>query len=610
MNKLLIFIVAVMSIISSVLISVNERARTAISQRNITICFSDLSDISTCKLKFSIHNSVPVYENGEIIQYNHYYLKSAEVQNDKIAIDVDGPALLKLDLSSIPSGYGATKQFFLIYENDTNIEICLKEITEVKYHNGSLAVFDKNGKELFANSGIKETNSSYICLANGKRFLIEKEKHTASDSCDKEDTKYQDNDRGLFTAEIQCSVSYSNIGSVSSNDGSVKVYYDQSGMQQSVATSVASRLVDIISFFCSASGLNFTRPYTNSDGEYKVYLEYSSNINGEPGVTNSDECAGMFGANRGRYSVTKLSYELASATLNGTYTYSYAMALAHEYFHAILDKYGVIFQNPSETYWFHEAMAEMAGVLYINYLANNANYIDPYISNELTVNCRTYARSIYRSLSSTTDAEEPYSRFAFMLYLYQEYGLSAIKSIIQQAASQAPLSAIASYLSNNTNEGISDAFYNYSADSLYLPDCFNGLINTNYLSAWTYRYAVYSETNSFYIQYATQKSDSLIINYLGSRYLYFVHDSLNTYNMAMTFSCNDFNYIRIAKLRITPSGNRYLNEVNIPANVSSVTVLQGNFGNYTCEQLCFAIVNTSFITNDYNFVNYDVEFSS
>lgn len=125
---------------------------------------------------------------------------------------------------------------------------------------------------------------------------------------------------------------------------------------------------------------------------------------------------------------------------------------AHEYFHAIMNIYGV--DNDNGYQWFQECFASWAGVGYIGTTWHWPNVMSYYFLN-----------TPGESLMSYSINERRYGSFLFVLTISQEFGgVNTIKEIIESAASGTyygdPYGAINSGLQSiNQSYTIGSAFY-------------------------------------------------------------------------------------------------------------------------------------------------------
>ncbi|MBO4323979.1 MAG: hypothetical protein J5845_01090 [Lachnospiraceae bacterium] len=141
---------------------------------------------------------------------------------------------------------------------------------------------------------------------------------------------------------------------VTSSSGHFRVYYDSAQVSSLVASAVASVFDSVDSKFYYSWG--FLRPYYDSNTSfYNVYLVNTSAYAGQTPLYGTD----------GSYINISISTATSIANNGGLPGYPYADygVIAHEYMHAILYRYGIMYDT-SERQWMHESFASWAGIAY------------------------------------------------------------------------------------------------------------------------------------------------------------------------------------------------------------------------------------------------------
>ena len=244
------------------------------------------------------------------------------------------------------------------------------------------------------------------------------------------------------------------------------IHYNTSFTTIAEAERVAEIFEDVKSLFCgTASGqYGFNTPISSNSLSGEVYpyyliaiIDLSSNIGGMCDISN--EANG--------YSIIYIDIDEADA-VSSTELTTLISICAHEYFHAIMNIYGV--GNDNGYQWFQECFASWAGVDYIGTTWHWPNAMSYFFLN-----------TPGESLMSYSINERRYGSFLFALTISQEFGgVNTIKEIIESAASGTyygnPYGAINSGLQSiNQSYTIGSAFYSCALFNSW-PEKFYGIL--------------------------------------------------------------------------------------------------------------------------------------
>lgn len=260
------------------------------------------------------------------------------------------------------------------------------------------------------------------------------------------------------------------------------ISYDVSFVNLEEASAIGQRFVDIDEYFCGKLG--FLQPISGKQSSgieyYKVEL-----------LADIPNVLGRKITITGNNSYIQMNHN--HIVNNGDAWFTTA---AHEYFHAIMNMYGIHSSTNLRTKWLHESFATWAGLHYFDsYLGIKLEYIkdkyDSYYSrfNRANVPLDHYEKCNHDEYdeSCTSTENHQYHSFIFPQYIEQKYGLLKIREILEEYKNSSfdPFEAIDIILRRN-NSTLSDTFINFSVDNLNAKDSYSSP-SLYYRENWDYK---------------------------------------------------------------------------------------------------------------------------
>jgi len=637
---LLMFIFLVLSNLKVYGSSVN------LSSETFTLSFyCENTDISLNGIEVEVNDSIPVYDdNGEILQFNNFYTNTYTLQSENFLtfVRTSDYMYITIDLTTIPIGYGVNKKGQFITKNQNSYEFELYLIDDVDISINfdkkvTVDILSNDNKKLFADYRMNiidydiDINNLYdqvifdyqvvVILYNVEytfegvydlsnftfeekiKFLCEQglinEQEINNYILSNEIQPY-----GVLFAELEYTPSYGDNAASIRNDGSrFIIYYDGSstGMDEDVAQRVADAIDTIDNFFCSSDSHDFVRPNTNSDGEFKIYLETATNMSGSLGSHQPGTRWTLFSGTQ-RYSYIKLNYTLADATIDTDATdNSFINTLAHEYFHAIMYKEGFSSSDSTRSGWMSESFATFVGLYYAN---ENLSSADAYIKSIFDTRVENFIDSTEESLDDySSSSNRRYWTFLFPLYLYQNYGFDVIKEIVlEYPNSEDPFIAIDTVL-NNYGTNIEATFLDFSLDNGYPYEKYT-ILYDNYTVDWNRSGEDITARDLYYTP--SSGSGTFNLPYFSSEYIYLKPEECTSYTAYITADFDNIDSIDLSTIRKTADDTYYYYSWNISSE--SITIPQHNFGYHACTELMLVFTNYSSNTSNSVNIDYDITF--
>lgn len=599
---------------------------------DFTFILNNKDNLENIQILIDIYYSIPEYDDqGTIVQFNNIFSSTYIITKNCTIIDrVSEYMLIQVNLDSLPSGYGVSSTTYFVNNNVDHYEICLREIydCQVNYYRDDMHVefLSEDDEVVYSNYKIKNKgNENIYSIVIGNNDFI-KDVYVIKNQEGKEQYYTVDNNtkqnRGIFDVENSYTPSYTNVATFRNSGSKFIIYYDRATMDATLAERVADRIELIDEFFCGADeGICMARPKTNSDNEYKIYLETDTNLNGLLGKTNAQIKSNKLGKKTGVYSYICINYDLISQVgdyINGSVN-SFVNTLAHEYFHALQAQAGIDFHetNNRSIHWLIEATATAVGLYYYNSINPNG-VVDSYVDNLFNNRIHYYFSSSNRTINDYTvesdDIEadnREYSTFIFFLYLIKEYGFNIISElIVLHGTSQNTLSVINELLQAYGTD-LETLFKEFSISNSYIYDNYNDILNNSYIDGWKYYYNEEADEKNnnypgvFKIEYGSQIMRGFNLSYLSSYYLYLKSEDDLRYNVFVTINLASINNADITSARKTEDGDIYYHTYNL--STTSITIPQYNFGYHICKELCFIITNSSNSNDQIVWYNVDVQ---
>ena len=431
-----IVIVILLNLVSFYYIS-NAKKIAAEQTNDEFIEISIYSEIDIFNVGLELYQAIPNVEDGKIVSFkDNFYEK---INLDKNTITIKRPSeyfYLKIDLSTLPIEYGLDKRSYFIDKTKDKIELQMLEIDEIipEYiENNEVEVLFKSvdDRQLFVEyeTELLKNNSGFdlvVTINNSQDYIFND--FITNINVDEENINdnlinyYSNSNYSILAPEL----SYMPVTYEVSNNGLFKVYYDPFTMEKNNVQKVIDGILAINESFCSTDGFGFLQPKSNDDNEYNIYLEHKEYMNNIYGCTyfNID--------NTQVYSNIVLNYGLLDKTLGAsTDDDSFLLTLSHEYFHAIIDENSNGFNDSLDRTIFHESFASFAGLYYMNEISLNNSDIDRHTWHNYLAKVELFHQTTQYSLNDMSiDDYRKYALFLLPLYIYQKYGISAIKDII------------------------------------------------------------------------------------------------------------------------------------------------------------------------------------
>jgi len=297
MKKYLIIIMLIYAISNACFFSVNVFGNTkSINDFAQTFEIEIIEDENPVdkEILINVYRSIPVYDNeNNIIQFNNEYYDKYYITSTYTVIErISEYMLVEIDLNSLPLEYGISEQSCFIDNNRNSLQLYLGRISTYEIINNDVEYFSSLNKKIFSNFKIgdiinvdsfdKNTNDCFV-----KDIVIEQNYNSKNQ--ENNNKNINNLSRSILDVENKFTPSYNNVKSVQNSDSKFIVYYDGDTMTKANAQKVANRIEMIDDYFCGEEiGLLYSSPKTNSDNEFKIYLEKSGEMNGEYGYTDQD----------------------------------------------------------------------------------------------------------------------------------------------------------------------------------------------------------------------------------------------------------------------------------------------------------------------------------
>ena len=597
---------------------VNVYAKSVIDdEKNFTIKINIEENVEL-KILVDVYIASPVFDGETIVYFNNEYYDTYFITKNEESIDrISEYMLLNVNLNSLPNGFGIDKKSVFVNNNLEDIELNLNEVKNCEIVKTAekiqVELLSRFNEKLYANYAVEKESlgNLYTINVGNISFVKELEDKNTNESKMNNDFRYQtkNQSRGLFDAELKYTPSYNNVKSVKSSGGRFIVYHDGNTMTKANAQKVVTRIELIENFFCGTTeGICFNAPKTNSDNEYKIYLEMSNNMNGYYGITDGKRLTNAFGNKEDNYSYIILNYELLTHT--GVFEEAteddYIYTLAHEYFHALQNEAGMDFYEEinDSVDWLLESSATMVGLYYVNSIGLTAEEL---LDTDKLFNTRVDQFIEYSSSSLTNYyhyGTAHYSTFLFFFYLTKEYGFDIVKDIIITHGDAADTRAVINQVLQDYNTTLSEEFINFSICNSYMNTNYNDVLDSGFTDGWVREFG---DQDFYNVSSAGQKSGQFTISDLGSNYICLNSVDNNVYDAFVTIDLSSIDEIDITTVRKTNSGNIYYNTYAISSN--SITIPQYNFGYHICKELIFSITNSN-ITESEITVDYTIDLLS
>lgn len=353
-------------------------------------------------------------------------------------------------------------------------------------------------------------------------------------------------------------------------------------------------LLNAKKFWCTEAGFNM--PVSNqNDGKYHVYLSPSALMktsNNEP----------VYGYATAVTTNSAESYIVYNETVARSSDSSISMgAIAHEFMHAMLYTYGVKYAtNPPEFNWFHESLADFAGIVYsVGSTYNTYNDFAAALSAGTTYQVSAYNTYLmeYREhvnqyLSSVdlgliqTSSNPAYEQrhygsiFWAMDILIVSNGLSGIKTLLQSYETyDNPLTALDAYYPLGFG-----SMYAHSVGQCYHPKLKYPIRATGWLDT-----AIDTYTMSYYPHTHSQ----INIARLSCYYKRFLAPSSGSYKLTVTTTLSSTTTPSDSFVLVNyPISSTHFGQKQIGMTSNQVIVTQSNFGN-VYDHVMVAFVNAS-----------------
>lgn len=581
-------------------------------ENNFIIKFN-IEEHEDLRIFVDIYVATPVFDGETIVYFNNEYYNTYIITENEKKIDrISEYMVLNINLNSLPNGYGIDKKSVFVNNNMKDIELNLYEVDycEITKEDEKIQVelLSSSKVKLYANYDVEKVaqGNFYTITVGNNSFIKDLEANNSNEIVRDYDFSYQSNNnsRGLFDAELKYTPSYSNVKSVKNSGSRFIIYYDNDKMDKGKAQKVADSIELIEEFFCGTEeGICFQAPKTNSNNQYKIYLETSDVMGVYYGLTNGGRVANVFNK-EDNYSYIRLNYDLiAQKGKFETAEEDYICTLAHEYFHALQNEAGMDFYEEINVSvkWLLEASATMVGLYYVNSIGLTDEYI-PFTDEEYDLRVEKFIKSSGSSLTNYyANGIDHYNTFLFFFYLTKEYGFDIVKDIITTHGDSGNTRAVIDQVLQDYNTSLSEEFINYSICNSYMNTNYNDVLDSGFTDGWVRK----SGNQDYYdISSTSQKSGQFTINDLGSKYICLNSNGDNIYNAFITIDLSNINGVDITTVRKSNSGNIYYNTYTISSN--SITIPQYNFGYHICKELIFSITNAN-ITESEITVDYTVD---
>ena len=591
-----IVIVILLNLVSFYYIS-NAKKIAAEQTNDEFIEISIYSEIDIFNVGLELYQAIPNVEDGKIVSFkDNFYEK---INLDKNTITIKRPSeyfYLKIDLSTLPIEYGLDKRSYFIDKTKDKIELQMLEIDEIipEYiENNEVEVLFKSvdDRQLFVEyeTELLKNNSGFdlvVTINNSQDYIFND--FITNINVDEENINdnlinyYSNSNYSILAPEL----SYMPVTYEVSNNGLFKVYYDPFTMEKNNVQKVIDGILAINESFCSTDGFGFLQPKSNDDNEYNIYLEHKEYMNNIYGCTyfNID--------NTQVYSNIVLNYGLLDKTLGAsTDDDSFLLTLSHEYFHAIIDENSNGFNDSLDRTIFHESFASFAGLYYMNEISLNNSDIDRHTWHNYLAKVELFHQTTQYSLNDMSiDDYRKYALFLLPLYIYQKYGISAIKDIINEIDYTISILDAFNMALDKYGTDMDNLYLDFSIYNSFLQDKYDLLLD-GYKDYWereanipAYSYEPYS-----FFQRPGHYYKELSLPFYSSTYRHFYNSDCSKYNVYITIefdNSSDLEIIQVLKNIDNEISNK---SISIVGNM--MTIPYYGFGSNECKELVFLFAN-------------------
>ena len=607
-----IVIVILLNLVSFYYIS-NAKKIAAEQTNDEFIEISIYSEIDIFNVGLELYQAIPNVEDGKIVSFkDNFYEK---INLDKNTITIKRPSeyfYLKIDLSTLPIEYGLDKRSYFIDKTKDKIELQMLEIDEIipEYiENNEVEVLFKSvdDRQLFVEyeTELLKNNSGFdlvVTINNSQDYIFND--FITNINVDEENINdnlinyYSNSNYSILAPEL----SYMPVTYEVSNNGLFKVYYDPFTMEKNNVQKVIDGILAINESFCSTDGFGFLQPKSNDDNEYNIYLEHKEYMNNIYGCTyfNID--------NTQVYSNIVLNYGLLDKTLGAsTDDDSFLLTLSHEYFHAIIDENSNGFNDSLDRTIFHESFASFAGLYYMNEISLNNSDIDRHTWHNYLAKVEIFHQTTQYSLNDMSiDDYRKYALFLLPLYIYQKYGISAIKDIINEIDYTISILDAFNMALDKYGTDMDNLYLDFSIYNSFLQDKYDLLLD-GYKDYWereanipAYSYEPYS-----FFQRPGHYYKELSLPFYSSTYRHFYNSDCSKYNVYITIefdNSSDLEIIQVLKNIDNEISNK---SISIVGNM--MTIPYYGFGSNECKELVFLFANCKEDGEDVN-LKMDITF--
>lgn len=607
-----IVIVILLNLVSFYYIS-NAKKIAAEQTNDEFIEISIYSEIDIFNVGLELYQAIPNVEDGKIVSFkDNFYEK---INLDKNTITIKRPSeyfYLKIDLSTLPIEYGLDKRSYFIDKTKDKIELQMLEIDEIipEYiENNEVEVLFKSvdDRQLFVEyeTELLKNNSGFdlvVTINNSQDYIFND--FITNINVDEENINdnlinyYSNSNYSILAPEL----SYMPVTYEVSNNGLFKVYYDPFTMEKNNVQKVIDGILAINESFCSTDGFGFLQPKSNDDNEYNIYLEHKEYMNNIYGCTyfNID--------NTQVYSNIVLNYGLLDKTLGAsTDDDSFLLTLSHEYFHAIIDENSNGFNDSLDRTIFHESFASFAGLYYMNEISLNNSDIDRHTWHNYLAKVELFHQTTQYSLNDMSiDDYRKYALFLLPLYIYQKYGISAIKDIINEIDYTISILDAFNMALDKYGTDMDNLYLDFSIYNSFLQDKYDLLLD-GYKDYWereanipAYSYEPYS-----FFQRPGHYYKELSLPFYSSTYRHFYNSDCSKYNVYITIefdNSSDLEIIQVLKNIDNEISNK---SISIVGNM--MTIPYYGFGSNECKELVFLFANCKVDGEDVN-LKMDITF--
>lgn len=538
------------------------------------------------KIELEIYSSLPTYENGKIIQFNHELYGIYQIGEEGVTFDkIDENFLIRVKLDTLPDGYGVVQKTFFITENCKEYTIELYQIDEVKINAKSTSEFqvqfeNEQDKIIFANfdvaiEEIKNQTAEYqycATIINGGKTYYRKF-NLADDAIENTDKTILED---VMLNEAPSEANFSNNPQIVQNEGSrFVIHYDSTTMEQEIVQKVANAMEDIDNFFCSTTGYNFAKPSSYENGEYHIYLLHKGTL---PLYDSEGATAELSSSTTNAYSITYLRYE---KLIEEDY---FKSVLAHEYFHAIINEVSPNHVNTNDYKWVHEAFAAFASLLYMS----ERNICNIAVRNSYLFFLSDFYKYSHRQINNFENGNKIYGNFLLPLYIYQNYGMQAIKDIIVEYGVTENVFPVFDQVLNKYGTNFSQLLLAFFKDSIF-PEVYYDSINSYYRMEWHLSRAAHLITigeEDADDEYCERRST---IEYYSGGFIAVDSVDCSNYDVYCTINRNNNIDIKLFTGKKDKDGNIQI--LRNETNFNLVTIPVYNFGNDECKQIIYACIN-------------------